>query len=105
MTIIYRLADGFYFDDHNSAGAQDGDVDITDAAKDQPELTLTAEMWAGASVGANLLVFNCTAGVNLVFGTHILFDLNDLPEPKNDGSSSITSTTCWRTNLTEVARR
>ncbi len=84
---LYRLADGFYFDDHNDQQAADGEIDATNPnnpAKDAPELTLSATMTAGASLGPKLGPFKAVVGVSLNFGTHIFFDLNDLPEPQND---------------------
>ncbi len=84
---LYRLADGFYFDDHNTQGAADGEIDATNPANpanDRPELTLSATMTAGASLGPKLGPFKAVVGVSLNFGTHIFFDLNDLPDPQND---------------------
>ena len=83
-----RLADGFFLDDHipdtAPADLQDGDVDTTQPeTKDQPELTLSAKISAGASVGPDLLLAEFQAGVRVFFATDIYFDLNDLPEPQD----------------------
>ena len=98
----YRLADGFYFDDHfgsqvpatlqDGAGSEKATVttDFDDPFpaeegkdSDNPELTLSAKLSAGGSLGGNLVVASFEAGVNVFFDTSVFFDLNDLPNPQN----------------------
>ena len=97
----YRLADGFYFDDHFGSQApstvQDGagsenatvttdfDDPFAEGGKDSdnPELTLSAKLTAGGSLGGDLVVASFEAGVNVFFDTSVFFDLNDLPNPQN----------------------
>ncbi|MEE4110815.1 MAG: PKD domain-containing protein [Halieaceae bacterium] len=85
---VHRLADGFFWDDHFGDSApddlQDGVYDPTRPDRgDAPEITVSARLSAGASVGPDLLVAEFQAGVKVFFSTDILFDLNDLPEPQN----------------------
>ncbi len=58
---IHRLADGFFMDDHIGddapADLQDGVYDPTEADRgDAPEITVSAKLSAGASVGPDLLI-------------------------------------------------
>jgi Ca2+-binding RTX toxin-like protein len=95
---VDRLGDGFFFDDHFGKDApadlQDGDMGSDPIVStgigasddsDNPELTLSAKMTAGVKVGADLVVAEFTAGVNLFFNTSVFFDLNDLPNPQTPG--------------------
>lgn len=84
---LARLGDGFYFDDHVPTAdgvslVQDGDCAIGNPNKDQPELSVTAKLYAGASAGLDLYVLQAKAGVNAFLAADILFDLNDLPLPQ-----------------------
>ena len=85
----FLLEDGFYFDDHNEGGARDGDVTSANQGlilpaggnKEAPEAVLKIGATAGASIGADLLVFSVSAGVNINLNTVLNFDFNDLPTP------------------------
>jgi hypothetical protein len=86
---IHRLADGFFFDDHIGEDAptslQDGVFDPTKPEEgDQPELTLSVKVTAGATVGPDLLIAQFNAGARIFLETAVFFDLNDLPEAQND---------------------
>ena len=87
------LLNGFYVDDHNEPQVvmdENGNemmvVGRDNGSHDAPEATLTAALSAGASLNINLGAVKITPSVTGKFQANIFFDLNDLPEPLDDGT-------------------